>query len=82
MIFGVVLQQAGGAPESPYNTQIGKPGETLEELAGRMEAVAEQNRKAYPQYHYRTLVGEFTHEIEPPKPIAVKVKPLKKVKAA
>lgn len=80
MIFGVVLQKtAPTAVEQVLNYQIGKPGEDMETLAGRMEALAEQNRRAYPAYYYRTMLGELTHEIEPPKPVKMKVRSLKAI---
>jgi len=81
MIFGVLMQKTGpGAVEAPFNFRLAKKNETMEQVATQLEQLADQNRRTYPQYEYRTLLGEITHEIEGPKPPVVKVKPLVKIK--
>jgi hypothetical protein len=82
MFVATVLQKtAPTARETLYTMLIPvRDDETMEAIAGRAEMAAEQARKGYPTYTYRTLVGELTHEIEPPKPLVVKVKPLKAIK--
>jgi len=82
MYVGVVFQKtAPTAKEAAYQYAFSQNDkETMESVAGRAEQLAENLRRQYPTYLYRTLVGELTHEIEPPKPPVVKVKPLRAIK--
>lgn len=82
MIIGAILQKTTPTgKEAPFQYAYSTTDkETIEEVAARTEQMAENLRRQYPTYHYRTLVGEMTHEIEPPKPITVKVRALKKEK--
>lgn len=82
MLMGTVLQDTkqARAKEAPVTYLVGTEDDTVETLATKLETQADNYRRQYPQYSYRTLVGELTHEIEPPKPVIVKVRAITKVK--
>ena len=79
-LFATALQYSPGGRTNgiPVYTILGFPNETFEQLAGRIEEyVDRQYRKVNGPsgYTYEILLGEITHELEPPKPKTIKVYP-------
>jgi hypothetical protein len=75
--FGVVLQTYNGGAPTPYQYCLGMPGETMEQLAGRVKAI-QDGLKQGGGYTYFSYLGEFTHELPgPPPPPPAKIEKIK-----
>ena len=82
MFIATIMQKQGAAgKEMAYAHYISTEDETMEDLASRAEEAAIQARTAQKGvYQFRTLVGEYTMEVELPKPRPVVLKAAKSKK--
>lgn len=72
LYIGVIMQQTNAnAATYPLGMPLlGMPGETMEQLAGRLQNSIIANAKNYQGlgYFHTGYIGELTHELTPPPP--------------